>query len=70
MTANMQRAANTEIAGARTKTGLSACAGTRSSLVNDLMPSAMGWNSPNGPTLLGPNRTCTRPSTFLSARVR
>ena len=70
ITANMLSAAKIAIIGAMTNSGLSAAAGMRSSLVKDLMPSAMGCKSPKGPTLLGPGRTCTWPSTFRSKRVR
>lgn len=28
------------------------------SLINSLIPSARGWRSPNGPTILGPFRPC------------
>src|SRR5436309_3519960 len=40
--------------GARKCTILSARAGTISSLINILMPSAIGWKRPNGPTRFGP----------------
>lgn len=32
--------------------------GRRGSLVNSFRASAMGWSSPNGPTMLGPLRSC------------
>ena len=40
------------------------------SLVKSLTPSAIGWRSPIGPTILGPFRCCMYPSTFRSIRVR
>jgi hypothetical protein len=43
-------------AGARTKIGLWASAGIISSLVRNLIPSAIGCSSPAGPTRLGPRR--------------
>lgn len=33
-------------------------------------PSATGCNSPYGPTMLGPFRSCMYPSTFRSNRVK
>lgn len=35
-----------------------------------LMPSAIGCSRPNGPTKLGPFRSCMYPSSFRSSRVR
>lgn len=40
------------------------------SLINSLMPSAIGCNRPYGPTTFGPLRSCIYPSTFRSMRVR
>ncbi len=48
---------------------LSAEKGTMSSLVSILRPSASGCNRPHGPTRLGPNRFCMRPSTLRSTMV-
>src|SRR5262249_59744647 len=42
------------IIGARKWTALSARAGTMSSLISILIPSATGWKRPNGPTRFGP----------------
>ena len=70
ITAKSEMAAVMLIMGAMTKRGLSACAGTRSSLKKVLIPSAMGCNRPKGPTRLGPYRTWMRPRILRSARVR
>ena len=47
----------TRIAGASTKTALSANGGIQSSFVKILIMSATTCNSPNGPARLGPNRS-------------
>ena len=39
-------------------------------MVSNFIPSAMGSNSPNGPTTLGPFLSCIAPITFLSKYVR
>src|ERR1700730_18139703 len=57
-TAKESSAVATIMAGARTKTGLSAKGGTQSSLVNIFTESATTCPKPNGPTRLGPYRSC------------
>src|SRR5205814_3296030 len=47
-----------------------ASVGTTISLNSILSTSANGCSSPNGPTRLGPMRTCIQPITLRSARVR
>jgi hypothetical protein len=55
--------------GARTKNARDAPAGSVSSLSRFLSPSAAGWRSPQGPTRLGPLRSCTKPATRRSKSV-
>lgn len=45
-------------------------AGFRGSLVKSFTASAKGCNSPHGPTMLGPFRSCMWPSNFRSTSVR
>ena len=56
ITAKAQSAVTIASAGARMKIGLCASAGMMSSFMMNLMPSAIGWNSPSGPTRFGPQR--------------
>ena len=70
ITAKSEMAAVMLIMGAITKRVWSARAGITSSLKKALIPSAMGWNRPKGPTRLGPYRTWIRPKILRSARVR
>lgn len=44
--------------------------GRTGSLIKSFTPSAMGWSRPNGPTTLGPFRSCMYPKTFRSINVR
>lgn len=44
--------------------------GRMGSLMNSLIPSAIGWSRPKGPTMLGPLRDCMQLRTFRSTRVR
>jgi hypothetical protein len=70
MTAKMISAGTSASNGATVCTHTFACDGVTSSLVASLMPSAMGWSSPNGPTRFGPRRTWMRPITRRSVYVR
>jgi hypothetical protein len=54
ITPNVRIATAARMTGARKCTTLSARAGTMSSLINILIPSAIGWKRPNGPTRFGP----------------
>src|SRR5260370_28647775 len=73
-TANEISAVATIMAGARTKTGLAAKGGIQSSLVNNFTESATTCPKPNGPTRLGPYRSChnasRRRSTQMSPAAR
>lgn len=40
------------------------------SLINSLIPSAIGCRRPYGPTTFGPLRSCIYPRTFRSIKVR
>src|SRR5260370_24088453 len=66
ITAIEVRAKITAINGAAIYSGLYTCGGVRSSLKRNLMPSAAGCSSPNGPTRVGPQRFCMCPTTFRS----
>lgn len=44
--------------------------GLRGSLVKSFIASANGCSSPQGPTTLGPLRSCMYPSSFRSTSVR
>src|SRR3984885_3588139 len=68
-TANDIRAVATTMAGARTKTGLSAKGGIQSSLVNSLIESATICPSPKGPTRLGPSLSCHSASSRRSTQI-
>ena len=54
ITPSVRMATAASTTGARKWTILSARAGTMSSLINILIPSATGWKRPNGPTRFGP----------------
>src|SRR3954468_2158000 len=69
MTAKEIREVATTIAGASTKTALSANGGTQSSFVNSLIESAAICPSPNGPTRFGPYRSCQSASSRLSTQI-
>src|SRR5437763_1841854 len=69
MTLSARNAVITGSAGAMRKTTLSAPPGIRSSLKKSLMPSAMVWSSPKGPTRCGPIRSCMWPRTFRSIQT-
>ena len=69
ITAKINEAGMNDIAGAITKSSLVACAGISSSFTKFLMPSAIGWNSPWGPTRLGPRRSCLNALIRRSAKV-
>ena len=56
--------------GAKKNNVLSAPAGVNSSLNMSLIPSAAGCNKPQGPTRLGPLRTCIRAAILRSAKVK
>ena len=56
--------------GARMNTALLAPAGRMVSLTISFSASANGWNMPKGPTTFGPLRSCMKPMTRRSARVR
>jgi hypothetical protein len=58
------------IAGAMTKTGLSANGGIQSSFIRSLIVSAITWSSPNGPTLFGPYLSCQSASSRRSTQIR
>src|SRR5579864_5453701 len=62
-------AKTTAISGAAMYSGLYTCGGVRSSFRRNLMPSAAGCNSPNGPTRLGPQRFCMWPTTLRSSHT-
>ena len=55
--------------GANLKTKRSASAGIRSSLKNNLIPSASVWRSPNGPQRCGPMRLCMSEIAFRSNQI-
>src|SRR4051812_15607049 len=69
ITLSARKAVITGSAGAMRKTTLSAPPGIRSSLKKSLMPSAMVWSSPKGPTRCGPIRSCMWPRTFRSIQT-
>lgn len=58
------------IVGARINRSCEDVEGRMGSLINNLIPSAIGWSRPNGPTILGPLRCCIYPRIFRSIRVR
>ena len=62
-------ASTTDKNGARIKRDLCTCGGVRSSFRMNLMPSASGCKSPNGPTRVGPHRFCMRPTTLRSSHT-
>src|SRR3990167_7347803 len=68
-TAMPMKAGMSEMMGAIEKSSQFAPDGIMSSLKNSLMPSAIGWRMPYGPTSIGPMRSCIQLSTFRSARV-
>ena len=49
---------------------LLAWVGTKISLVKSLSASAIGCSNPQGPTRLGPIRTCIQPKNLRSHKVR
>ena len=59
-------AAVTEISGAPQNTSRSAFSGMMSSFSSSFTASAMGCNSPCGPTRMGPRRTCMSAITLRS----
>ena len=69
ITAKVSSAGTKDIAGASRNSTLSAWAGSVSSLSRFLSPSAAGWNSPCGPTRLGPRRSCIQAQMRRSASV-
>ncbi|MCY1555278.1 hypothetical protein D9M68_919220 [compost metagenome] len=56
--------------GPRRNSPLAAALGLMISLVSNLIASAIGCSRPNGPTRLGPRRTCMKPSSLRSHSVR
>ena len=52
------RASRRARVGARMNKIGDACVGRRGSLINNFTPSAIGCNSPRGPTTFGPFRNC------------
>ena len=56
-----------DTSGASRNTPLFAPAGMTGSLSTNFSRSAKDWNSPNGPTTLGPRRICTAAQTLRSA---
>ena len=62
-------AVTTVMAGARMNTALSAWAGTMSSFMKSLIPSAIDWRRPKGPTRSGPIRSCMWPITLRSIQT-
>jgi hypothetical protein len=58
MTAQAARARVKVTIGAATKTMRLAPLGITVSFIRSLRPSAIGWNSPIGPTTFGPLRNC------------
>ena len=64
--ANAKNAGTKVRYGASLKTNLSERSGKRSSLKNNLMPSARVCNRPHGPALFGPTRFCIPAMTFRS----
>ena len=63
--------ANVAVAiGASRNTPLLAPAGMIGSLKANFRRSAKDWNSPNGPTTLGPRRSCTAAQTLRSMSSR
>ena len=69
LTAKDINAAPADIAGAKTKTILSAPDGMMSSFRAHLIPSASDCNKPNGPTRFGPRRFCMKPKILRSAQI-
>lgn len=67
MTAQAASASVTETSGASRKIVLLAPAGMTGSLKTNFKRSAKDWNSPKGPTTLGPRRSCTAAQIFRSA---
>jgi hypothetical protein len=55
--------------GASLKTNRSALSGIRSSLKNNLIPSASVWAIPKGPARLGPIRLCMSEITLRSNQI-
>src|SRR5262249_880763 len=69
MTENAVNAQTAEMTGAKKYTTLSASFGMMSSLNASFSPSASDWSRPNGPTRLGPGRTCMRATTRRSYQI-
>ena len=67
-TTNTVNAASTTMKGAIQKTVASASAGMMSSFSSSLIASAIGCNSPCGPTRIGPSLTCMCASAFRSSQ--
>ncbi|OPZ65754.1 MAG: hypothetical protein BWY83_02984 [bacterium ADurb.Bin478] len=67
MTENVSRAGTNTSAGANQYNVFSTWLGVISSLNKNLMPSATGCSRPNGPTRLGPTRSCINALTLRSA---
>ena len=70
MTAHAARAGPIASRGAMKKRYRLAPVGTTISLNKSLATSANGCSNPNGPTRLGPMRTCMKPITLRSASVK
>src|SRR5260370_10434807 len=68
-TASESSGVGTMMVGARTKTGLSAKGGSQSTLVNIFTESATTCPKPNGPTRLGPYRSCHNASRRRSTQI-
>jgi hypothetical protein len=67
MTAQPIRARMKVTIGARRKMTLLERSGITVSLRKSFTPSAIGWRSPNGPTVIGPCRSCMAAITLRSA---
>src|SRR5260370_17292075 len=68
-TASESSGVGTMMVGARTKTGLSAKGGSESCLVKIFTESASTCPKPNGPTRLGPYRSCHNASRRRSTQI-
>ncbi len=67
ITAQPSSASEKVMTGASRNMTLFARVGMMVSFTMSLSPSAKAWNSPNGPTTLGPRRSCIAAMTLRSA---
>lgn len=70
MGAHIKRAMDNAIIGVALNIRGEARTGWIGSLMNNFTPSAIGCRRPNGPTTLGPLRSCMYPRILRSRRVR